>query len=170
MISAKGSVQGIGITPYDSFPENPKFFTVVSVSETAKIPERMPDSLDILSIMVEAEIIKVHLKHTIEGISKEGQELKGFKLVCDVQLKQNIKYAANPKQSIHSVQYKRNVTGISVAVPPEIKIKGNKYKIQELFNQKRLTVLPYIEDIRGEQMGQRSIFNHIIMMVDVKVI
>lgn len=167
----RGLVQGIGITPYKDLPENPVYFTEIAIPETVVIPDAKPDMENLVSVAVDAEILSTRLVETAVGTSNEGQILTGYKLIVEVKLRQKIKYIADePTQSVHAAHFEKVVSSIFVVVPTDVTIDGVTYTIQELFEQGRLVVTPYIEDIYGVQRDKRTIFKNIVILLDVKVV
>lgn len=162
----RGLVEGIGITPYNQLPKNPMFFTQIAIPETVEIPREKPDIEDLVSVMVDAEIISTRLINTPTAVSCEGQVLLGHKLIIELKLRQKVKYIADePTQSVHAVHFENIVSSIFVVLPPGI----GTASMEDLFIQRKLVVTPYIEDIFAERMDSRRIFKNIILLIDVKV-
>ncbi|HEX9061477.1 MAG TPA: hypothetical protein VF941_14950 [Clostridia bacterium] len=169
----RGMVKGIGITSYKDFPDlrlNPDIFTEVAIPELVEIPKCKPDIEDLLSIAADIDVISVRLIDTAKGISNEGQNLSGHKLIIELKLRQKVKYiAADPAQSVHAAHFENVINSVYVVVPAALDV-GNpavKTSIRTLFKQGRLVVTPYIEDIYGELRDKRTIFKNIIVFVHV---
>lgn len=166
----RGFVEGIGIA--DSLPEDPKWFTQVTVPETIVIPEQKPDMEQLLSVMVDAKVISVRLVDTPNATSYEGQALSGCKLLIDLKLREKVKYVADePTQSVHAAHFENVLKSVYVVVPCEIEIDDDKYvSIKELLKKNKIVVTPYIEDIYAVMRDKRTIFKNIAMLIDVKVL
>lgn len=159
-------VEGIGITPYEQLPKNPIFFTQLAIPETVEIPYGKPDIEDLMSVMVDAEVISARLINTPTAVSCEGQVLLGHKLVIELKLRQKVKYIANePAQSIHAAYFEMVINSAFVVLPPGI----GTTCMEELFKQNKLVVIPYIEDIYAVKLDRRRIFKNISLLIDVKV-
>lgn len=156
------SAEGIGVAP--SLPANPLYFTQVAIPEIVVIPPQKPNCEELLSVMVEAKVISVRLIKTAVGLSNEGQNLTGYKIIIELELNQKIKYIADePTQSVHAAHFKNVISSIFVVVPPSI----GGINIEDLFEQGRLVVTPYIEDIYGVCQDKRTIFKNITVLIDV---
>jgi hypothetical protein len=166
-------VQGIGVTPSENLPPSPKYFTQVSIPETVVIPCVKPDMEDLISVAIDADVISTRLIETAEGTSQEGQILLGRKLIVEVKLRQKVKYVADePTQSVHAAHFEKVVSSIFVVLPKTIDVGDPLVTtpIEDLFNQNRLAVTPYIEDIYAVMRDKRTIFKNITVLLDVKVV
>lgn len=155
-------VELIGIA--DSLPENPMYFKEIAIPETVTIPCQKPDIEQLLSAMVDPEIISVRLVETAKAISDEGQNLSGCKLVVELRLKQKIKYVADePTQSVHVAEFLTKLKSVFVVIPCQI--NGNE--VCELIRRNRITVTPYVEDIFVQMRDKRTVFKNITLLLDV---
>lgn len=160
--TVRNLVEGIGIA--DSFPDNPKYFTQLSIPETLTIPEPKPDMEQLLSVAVDAEIESMKLIETPVALSNEGQNLSGCKLIIELRLRQKVKYVADePTQSVHAAHFEV-LKSIFIIVPCEV----NGVPIRTLMSRKRIVVKPYIEDIYAEMLDARTVFKNITVFVDAK--
>lgn len=156
-------VEGIGIA--NSFPEDPKYFTQVSVEEILTIPRPKPDMEQLLSVTVDTVVESVRLIETPMALSNEGQFLSGCKLVIELRLKEKVKYVADePTQTVHAAHYE-NLKSVFVIVPCEL----DGVPISELFENNRIFVTPYIEDIYAEMLDKRTIFKNITIFINAKI-
>lgn len=168
----RGLVQGIGITPTDNLTDL-KYFTEIAIPETIKIPKAKPDIEQLVSVIVDAEVISVRLINTAVGISNELQNLSGRKLIIELKLRQKIKYVADePTQSVHAAHFEQVISSIFIVVPTAIDLGDPPitYPIETLFKQGKLVVTPYIEDIYAELRDNRTIFKNIIVLVNINVL
>lgn len=163
--TSKNLVEGIGIA--DSFPEDPKYFTQLSIPETLTIPTPKPDMEQLLSVAVDPIIESVKLIETPVALSNEGQNLSGCKLIIELRLREKIKYVADePTQTVHAAHYENVLKSIFVIVPCEV----NGHSMKNLLARKKILVTPYIEDIYAEMVDKRTIFKNITVFVNVKVL
>lgn len=168
MISVvRGMVQSIGICDYKNMPANPLYFTQFTVAETVVIPEQKPDTEQLLSIMVDVEVISVKAVKTPKSKSHEGQILLGSKLIIELKLKQKITYIADePTQSVHAAHFEKIINSVFVVVPPSM----CGISIENLLNKNKVMVTPYVEDIYAVQRDNRTIFKNITLFIDVVII
>lgn len=159
----RGCVEGVGIA--DNLPENLKYFTQTTISETLTIPYPKPDMEQLLTVMVCIEVVSVKAVETAKGLSNEGQNLTGCKLVVELKLNEKIKYVADePTQPVHAAHFEQVLKSIFIVIPCEI----NGERICDLIRRNKVLVKPYIEDIYGMMLDKRTIFKNIILLVDVK--
>ena len=81
-------IKKIGINPCSK--EKSKYFSLKSFEEVITLSEDMPDIKEIVSVMIEPEIISQRVIDSIKGMSAEGKYLSGKKIVVHVKLKQKI--------------------------------------------------------------------------------
>jgi hypothetical protein len=159
----KNLVEGIGIAT--SFPENPKYFTQLSIPETLTIPEPKPDMEQLLSVAVDAVVESFKLIDTPIALSNEGQNLSGCKLIIELRLREKVKYVADePTQTVHAAHFENVLKSIFVVVPCEI----NGVSVKQLLSRNKVVITPYVEDIYAEMLDKRTIFKNITIFVDVK--
>ncbi|WP_053956597.1 hypothetical protein [Inediibacterium massiliense] len=158
-------VEGIGVG--NCMPENPIYFTQISIPELVTIPEQKPDMEQLLSVMVDAKVKSVRAADTCIAYSYEGQNLSGQKLIVEIQLLQKIKYVADePTQSIHAAHFEKCINSIFIVVPCHI----NGISVKTLLDHNKVVVKPYIEDIFAQMRNKRDIFKNITLLLDVNFI
>ncbi|GFP74494.1 DUF3794 domain-containing protein [Clostridium fungisolvens] len=161
--NVKNLVEGIGIAT--SFPEDPKYFTQLSIPETLIIPKPKPDMEQLLSVAVEAVVESTKLIETPIALSNEGQNLSGCKLIVEIKLREKVKYVADePTQTVHAAHYENVLRSVFIIVPCEV----NGQPVRNLLSRKKVVVTPYIEDIYAEMVDARTIFKNITIFVNVK--
>lgn len=157
-----GLVEGIGIA--DTLPVHPVFFTEISVPETLEIPCQKPDMEQLLSVMVDAQVISLRIANTPVAISEEGQNLSGSKLIIELKLREKVKYVADePTQSVHAAHFENVLKSVFVIVPSLI----GTVPVAEYLRLNKITVTPYIEDIYAKMVDERTLFKNITILVDV---
>lgn len=163
----RGLVEGIGIA--DVLPTSPVYFTEVTIPETVKIPCEKPDMEQLISVMVDAQIISTKVAATpVDVTSPEGQHLSGCKLIVELKLRQKVKYVADePTQSVHAAHFEHVLKSVYVVVPCAVTINGVTYTIQEALRLGKVVVTPYIEDIYGKMTDKRTVFKNIAILLDV---
>lgn len=166
----RGLVEGIGIAA--SLPEHLDCFTEETFPETIVIPCEKPDMEQLLSVMVDVEVVSVRVAKTpVEVTSPEGQHLTGRKLIIELKLREKVKYVADePTQSVHAAHYENVLKSVFVVVhsvmyPPS---GAAGIPIEELLRLNRVIVTPYVEDIYAKMVDCRTIFKNIAILIDVK--
>ncbi|AOR23340.1 hypothetical protein [Clostridium taeniosporum] len=145
-------------------PTTAKYFKEEIFSEILTIPEQKPDMERILKVLVSPEIVDINLVETEVGYSNEGQNLTGYKLVVELNIKEKITYVANEKtQSVHAAHFE-NMKSIFVVIPKEI----NGQDVCELVRANRISVTPYIEAAKATMLDCRRIHKCVMLFVDVK--
>jgi len=93
----------------DFLPEfNTKFAPIkqFNVAETLELPESKPDIEQIVKVKSELIINYTKVIKTPKAISFEEQELTGWKLIVEGELRQVIQYVADePTQSVHGAHF-----------------------------------------------------------------
>ncbi|MCY6483172.1 hypothetical protein OW763_02230 [Clostridium aestuarii] len=147
--------------------ENPiEFFSEFITCETIRLTNNLPDIEQILSIIVDPQIIHFKIINTMEGQSCEGQKLTGKKVVMELLIKQKILYVSNlPEQSLHIVE---NDFYQSAYLVIPCKIEGMDVEI--LHEHKRLDPSITIENISTRKLNNRCIFKSITLLVQLKYI
>ncbi|MBF8984564.1 PD40 domain-containing protein [Lutibacter sp. B2] len=157
-------IKKIGINP--CLKEKSKYFSLKSFEEVITLPEDMPDMKEIVSVMIEPEIISQKTIDSIKGLSSEGQYLSGKKIVLHVKLKQKILYAADiAKKTIHTIQ-NENFQSIYISIP--LLMEGTDPK--ELLKFEYLKTEIYTQDIIMKKINNRSIFKNVILLIDTFLI
>lgn len=124
-----------------------------NVQETLNIPEVKPDVEQIIKVKSELVIISTKVIKTPKAKSLEEQNLTGWKLIVEGELKQVVQYVADePTQSVHGVHF--NVPfSTFIVLPPD-------------FDQSScINVDGYIEDIYVEPLGKRKIFKNTTILL-----
>jgi len=124
-----------------------------NVQETLVIPAAKPDIEQIVKVKSELVILSTKVIRTPVTQSMEKQNLTGWKLIVEGELKQVIQYVADePTQSVHGVHFDVPFSTF-IVLPPD-------------FDESScVTVDGYIEDIYAEQMGKRKIFKNITILL-----
>ncbi len=145
-------------------PEKVKYFKEEAISERLVIPSQKPDIERILNVLVSAEVEDVNLVDTEVGMSNEGQNLTGYKLVVELKLKEKVIYVADEDcQSVHSAHYE-SMKSIFVILPKEY----NGEDVCDLVRANRIQVNPYIEATKACMLDERTIHKCVLLLVDVK--
>ncbi|MCY6369540.1 hypothetical protein [Clostridium ganghwense] len=162
MEEKKEPISTLGVA--SELPEKPMYFTEISIPEIIKIPPQKPDIEQVISIMVEPEIVSMRLADTPCAKSFEGQLLSGKKLIMELKLKEKVSYVADETtQPAHAAHYEDVMQSVFVIVPKYV----NNIPIERLLKANKIIVTPYIEDIYAEQKDNRTIFKNITLLIDV---
>jgi hypothetical protein len=165
MNSLNKAADKLGVTK--EFPNNPLFFKQESISETLTIPEEKPDIEELISVIIYPEIVSLRIIDTCVGLSWEGQNLTGKKLIIEFELVEKVKYVADePEQSVHFAHYNKKYHSVFVVVPNKI----NCIPIETLIENKKVIVKPYIENIYGKKLDKRRLFRNVVLMIDIIII
>lgn len=131
-------------------------FKQLSKEEYLKIPCQKPDIEEILSTLVEVEIVNTKIIDTPIMTSLEGQNLTGKKLIIEGILDQKIEYVALlPEQSVHSAHF-RVPFSTFIVLPPD-------------FIEENLAVEGVIEDVFTEKIDCRTIFKNVTFLVKAQM-
>lgn len=164
MDSNKEPVKTVGVAK--ELPQNPKYFTEISIPEVVKIPVQKPDIEQLVQVIVEAEIMSKRIIDTPCVKSFEGQMLSGKKLILELKLRQKIVYVANElSQPVHAAHYEEVLKSVFIIVPKFVDGKA----IDILLKAGKVRVTPYIEDIYAEQKDKRTVFKNITLLIDVTI-
>ncbi|AOR23332.1 hypothetical protein [Clostridium taeniosporum] len=146
-------------------PTDPKYFKEELISEILTIPVQKPDMERILKVLVNPKLVNTKIVETEVGMSNEGQNLTGYKLVVEFNIQEKIVYVANEKsQSVHAAHFE-NMKSIFVVLPKEI----NGEDVCQLVRANRITVTPYVEAIKTRILDCRRIQKCVMLFVDVKI-
>ncbi|HUV84384.1 MAG TPA: hypothetical protein VMV86_01680, partial [Methanosarcinales archaeon] len=147
-------------------PAYKRYFSQFCCEETMTLPPQKPDIEQIVSVIVDPEIISVKFINTLKGTSVEGQHLAGKKVILEIKLKQKTLYVADiPDQSIYgteSIFYK----SAYIVLPPFI--EGTDPEL--LFKNNMLKPKLTIEDVYYARLGKRSIFKNICIFAELQFI
>lgn len=149
----------------NEMPSHKRYFSQFCCEETMIVPCQKPDIEQIVSIIVDPEVISVKFINTMKGTSVEGQHLSGKKAVIEIKFKQKALYVADcPDQSIHGTEnvfYKSAyivLPSLIEGTDPELLYKNNMLKI-------KLT----IEDIYSAILDKRRIFKNICVLAEFQL-
>ncbi|MBM7625128.1 DUF3794 domain-containing protein [Sporohalobacter salinus] len=144
----------------DSLPEftdpiNP--IKELTIDRRCTVPDAKPDIEQILKIESELEIIETNVIQTPTATSLEEQNLTGWKLTIEAEIKQKIQYVANePTQSVHAMHC--NLPFSAFIILPDDFMEG-----QDVF------VEGFIEDIFALQTDLRSFFENVTLLLVAEV-
>lgn len=139
-----------------------RYFTQFVISEVAEVPNIKPDIEQVISVIVEPEIISKKVINTPKGISCEGQRLSGKKIVVELKIKQKILYVANVKeQSVHG--FENEFYQSTYVVIPKF-IEGTDVEV--LLKNNLLQPVLKVEDVYFKQIDNRKIFKNITLLLE----
>lgn len=146
--------------------KNIKYFTQFVVSEFAEVPTIKPDIEQVISVIVEPEIISKKVINTPIGVSIEGQHLSGKKIVVELKIKQKILYVANVKeQPVHG--FENEFYQSAYVVIPKY-IEGTDVEV--LLKNNLLQPVLKVEDVYFKQIDNRKIFKNITLLLEFNYI
>lgn len=139
-----------------------KYFTQFVAMEKIRVPCKKPDIEQIISVIVDPEIISAKVINTMRGVSREGQYLSGKKIVVELKIKQKILYVADVrKQSIHGIE--NEFYQSAYIVIPKF-IEGTSPEI--LLKNKLLQPKLKVEDVYFKALDKRNIFKNITLYLE----
>ena len=155
-------IKKIGIS--ENIPESMEYFSQCELKGAIDISTDLPDIDEIVSIIVDPKILSSKVIKTMEGISCEGQNLSGCKLLVRIEVNQRIMYAAdNSQRSIHVIEDK-SFENVHIVVPTFI--EGTK--VEELLQFQRFNLNVFIEDIVVNKINSRKILTTIYLLSEAK--
>lgn len=158
-----GNIRQIGIA--DKLPVNPTYFKEIVISENLTIPDLKPDIERLTSATVEVDIVSTRLVATPSQTSLEGQNLSGCKLIVELRLRQVILYVADiPSQPVHAAHFESVLKSAFIVIPCEV----DGQDVGELFDDGRIVVVPYIEDIGAIRKDNRNIFKCVTLLLNAE--
>lgn len=137
----------------DRCPFNSDFFKQINLDFIFCIPEQKPNIEQILKVWVKPCIVHQEIVKTPVGLSLEGQNVTGKKLMISGDMKIKIEYVAcSSEQPVHTAHTVFPFCSY-VVLPSD-------------FNENAIiTASALVEDVLSEQMDLRCIYNNITMMV-----
>lgn len=148
----------------DIMPEKVEYFKEEVISEKLIIPIQKPDIERILNVLVSVDIEDMNLIETEVGMSNEGQNLTGYKLVIELKIREKVTYVATDTcQSVHSAHYE-TMKSTFVILPKEY----NGEDVCSIVRAGRIQVNPYIEATKAKMLDLRTIHKCVLFLVDVR--
>lgn len=153
-------------SPNQKLPETSRYFKEEVINEILEIPCQKPDMERVLKTLVSATVESTKLIRTEKGLSNEGQNLTGYKLVVKVRISEKITYVADyTTQPMHAAHYE-NIKNFFVILPEQI----DGEDVCTLLKHKKLSITPYVECVEARMLDERHIHKCVMMLVDVKKI
>jgi len=153
----------------DFLPEfNTKFAPIkqFNVAETLELPESKPDIEQIVKVKSELIINYTKVIKTPKAISFEEQELTGWKLIVEGELRQVIQYVADePTQSVHGAHF--NVPISTYIVLPHDFEEGQCVNVEGYIEDIYAAAMEdyYMEDDIVEKRARKIFKNITILLV-----
>lgn len=142
------------------------FFTQFLCEENIVVPEQKLDIEDVVSVLVEPEIISLRVIDTPIGCSAEGQNLTGKKLSIEIKMKQKVVYVAQREvQSVHVVENECYKSALIVI--PQF-IYGSK--VENLLSHNCFRVDVEVENASAMKVNNRNIYKSVLLFIKAKVI
>lgn len=130
-----------------------------------ELSDNLPDIEQIVSCIIDPEVISIKAINTMKGVSYEGQYLSGKKAVIELKLKQKILYVAeHSTQSVHVIE-NEFFQSVYIVIPCKIEGTAPEYLIKHKYLKPEII----IEDIYFKQTGKRSIFKNICLMIKLEL-
>jgi hypothetical protein len=149
--------QGIA-SPLPSLASPLAPFKQLNVQEILNIPKAKPDIEQVVTVNAELFITKTKVIKTPAAVALDGQNLTGWKLIVEGNIKQVVQYVADePLQSVHAAHF--TVPFSTFVILPHDYIEGTPVDVKG-----------YIEDIYAEMTNCRRIFKNITILLVAKII
>lgn len=134
-----------------------KNFRQVNFESTFCVPCQKPDIEQIIKVDAKTSILKYEIVETPVGVSLEGQEVTGYKLLICGDISYKVQYVADePTQSVHT--FHKCVPFCGYIVLPK------KFNKESYINPSAL-----IEDISMEQIDERCVYSNITVLLVVDI-
>lgn len=143
-----------------------EYFSQFDVEETIEVPKFNPDIEQIISTIIDPEIVSIKFIKTFEGISFEGQRLTGKKAVIELKFRQKVLYAAEESdQSIHGME-NEFYTSAFIVVPKFI--EGTDPSV--LLKKGLIKANVIVEDVFVRQIDKRMLFKNLSILMNLDII
>ncbi|MEG0013671.1 MAG: DUF3794 domain-containing protein [Cellulosilyticaceae bacterium] len=147
----RGLIEYHGID--DCAYENLPYFNQINTDFTFCVPTQKPDIEQITKVWAKPCIVQKKIVKTPKGVSLEGQNITGYKLMVVGDIQYKVEYVANEAtQSLHTAH--TTIPFCGYIVLPE------KFNVNSI-----LTTSIILEDIYSEQVDIRCIYNNVTMML-----
>ncbi|MEG0578328.1 MAG: DUF3794 domain-containing protein, partial [Niameybacter sp.] len=125
----------------------------INTDFTFCVPTQKPDIEQITKVWAKPCIVQKKIVKTPKGVSLEGQNITGYKLMVVGDIQYKVEYVANEAtQSLHTAH--TTIPFCGYIVLPE------KFNVNSI-----LTTSIILEDIYSEQVDIRCIYNNVTMML-----
>ena len=144
-------IQYMGLS--DDIPDSSSIFKQLNVEMIYGLPTAKPDIEQIVKVISELKIKNTHVIKTPVGVSLEGQQLTGWKMVVEGCILQKIQFVADePEQSVHGAHAEIPFSTF-IVLPEDFTLNTPVF------------VHGYIEDIFVQMTDKRNIFNNITILL-----
>ena len=151
-------------SPNMKLPETVTNFKEEILNEILEIPCQKPDMERLLQTLVSTNVEEIKLIKTEKGLSNEGQNLTGHKLIVKLKISEKIMYVADyPTQPIHAAHYD-DIKNFFVILPEEI----DGVCVTDLIKTKKLIVTAYVECVEARMLDERHIQKCVMLLIDVR--
>ena len=146
--------------------DNCKYFKEESITEIIELESNYPYIRNIIGTFACASIDSYKLIETEKAVSYEGQNLSGYNLLVDLNIKGEVEYASqNYREKVCHFPFE-TIKTISVAVPDNI----NEVDIESLINEEKFIITPTIEFADTIRLKKDLLQTFTMIFLDVKFI
>lgn len=146
-------------------PIRVKYFSQINISRKIILEDTLPDIKQIISSIIDYEVVSIKIIETTNGISCEGKYSSGQKALVELKFKEKIMYISDTiEQSVHIMESEFYYT-VSVIVPR--KIEGEEVK--KLVESNLLKNKLQIECSTVKSQGKRTIIRYIFFLLELYV-
>ena len=151
----RGLVEYHGIS--ENIPTNLRSFKTIALDSITEIKEGAPDIEDILKVRVNGEIENSRVIKTAIGVSIDGQELTGWKLVIYGEIKVKVDYSSSSQgPAIYVSNFLLNFSSFITL--------SNKTSINS-----RIYPNVFIEDIHVKKLDAKKLFTTATIIITADV-
>lgn len=145
-------------------PYTVNYFKEEALSKILEIPKDKPGIKRILSFEVFPKVCGYKVIETEVGMSNEGQNLSGIKLLVKLKIKSRLTYVADTcSQPIYSACYEEAKT-MFVVLPEEI----NGKDICSLIKSGQISIVPYVECVETRVLKNRLFQKCVLIFLNVE--
>lgn len=118
----------------------------------------------LLNTLVSVSVESTKLIRTEKGLSNEGQNLSGYKLLVKLRLREKVMYVADRcTQPVHASHYE-DIQNFFVILPETI----DNVTVCDLYKYGKLLVTPYVECVETRMLDPRHVHKCVMLLIDVK--
>ena len=142
------------------------YFNQIIYEENILVPDKKPDVENIMSVVVDHEVISMRVIDTPKGTSAEGQHLTGKGISIELKLRQKIMYVSQTAvQTVHVVEGEC-FKSICIIIPHLI--AGSKP--EDLLKKKYLKAEVIVENASAAKIDERNIYKTVMLLVKIQVV
>lgn len=153
-----------GCISNQQMPYTANYFKEEVISKILEIPQEKPGIKRILNFDVFPKVEGYKIIETEIGMSNEGQNLSGVKLLVKLKIKSRLTYIADTcSQQVYSACYDEIKT-MFIVLPEEV----NGQNICSLIKSGKLSIVPYVECVETRVLKNRLFQKCVLIFLNVE--